>query len=365
MPITDVIIKTIEPGNIWNSLAYVNSTWPSLNQSFGSIRNLAIVLSFLFFMVQMVIDSNKFLKGGKIDFSPIIGRLFAAVLFITATYPPFYKFLVEIIISGPADQIADFFSSKSIVSFQKTFKAMFDAMAGSGTNASNFMTSTLEGSIISSILSVILVLITITFLMAVILSQQILFMVLFFIGPICLAFWFCQLTEGVAKSWISLMFATAWIGVFGSLIFTIIDSFHLLLFMSAGISKGDVFVSMIYSVLCLSCLVMIFPLASYFFDAGLVSGLDPRKTGSRAVGVGVGAVSVGAVGTVAAGVASKIAGNLASKYGGDGMSKIGDKLSQYGDKAISAGSEAYKAANPGASSQMKSLTESVNRRFNS
>jgi hypothetical protein len=142
------------------------------------------------------------------------------------------------------------------------------------------------------------------------LVQGKLFLYMFYLGPIALAFTLCDLTRKVFLSWLGLSLAVAWTGVFGSVGLLICTKGGIFTGLASANEGNNWLEVAVYGMMSIVIMGASFAMAVYIFGA-IGSGLQaiaPRGVISSITNAVVGAISGGGSSTTVVGGGTAVSG---------------------------------------------------------
>ena len=337
----DLYQQIFNSGDIWNvssQLTKVNSDTMFVLFQAGLMIGFGAACIQLFSALFHVYRNK---NTNLMDFvAPLILKMILVGIFLT---PPVYQAFVAMIFAAPADAAANMVTQIYINHFTADFQQIFATISDSPNKISSLISATLDGSLISTLLAGLIFWAAAICAYVMPIIQAILFLFVYYVGPVCLGFALCDYTSSVFKNWVSLMLTICWLGFFGSCSFLVVDSCQLLskLSTSAGGDSPNVILTLIYGVVTIILFCASFPIASYFFSAiGELTGLThPGRAIIGATSGGLQAAGASGVGTMMLGGLGSLAGAGLTKISKEGSwgSKLGTSMQNYGQKAMSAG----------------------------
>jgi hypothetical protein len=342
MPTTpDLYQQIFNSGDIWNvssQLTKVNSDTMFVLFQAGLLIGFGAACVQLF---SALFHVYRYKNANLMDFvAPLILKMILVGAFLA---PPVYQAFVAVVFAAPADAAANLVTQIYINHFTSDFQQVFATISDSPNKISSLISATLDGSLISTLLAglVFWAAAICAYVMPII--QGILFLFVYYVGPVCMGFALCDYTASVFKSWISLMLTICWLGFFGSCSFLVVDSCQLLssLSASAGGDSPNVILTLIYGVVTIILFCASFPIAAYFFSSlGELTGLThPGRAIIGATSGGLHAAGASGVGTMMLGGLGSLAGAGLSKISKEGSwgSKLGTSMQNIGKSLMSTG----------------------------
>lgn len=323
--------------NLTNELAKVDS------DAYSGIRNAALLLGFLIVAFQIFVI---YWQSHKDDSSsaahrimPRLVALFLQVGLITALLTTGgYNFLYRNVIGIPAETIAEAVTVKYIEDYQTLSINLFKEQQNSSKKVWAIVTANFNSLITTWIAGIFFALNSVIVMLFPILQGKF-YLYLYYVGPLALVFTFCDYTQGVARSWLSLALAIAWTSVFGSIALLLSVKGGVFANVESGLTTDDWLQTCVYCAASILLLVSAFPIAQYFFGA-MGSGLanNPASMiGRVAGGVNQGAAA-GAATTAIAGKIMSAVGQKMSKAGGGGSAAGGSNVSSGASSGSGGGS---------------------------
>lgn len=337
----DLYQQVFNSGDIWNvtsQLAKVNSDTMFVLFKVGlMVGFIAACIQLFSALIQVYRNKNTNLMD---YIAPLILKIILVGLFLT---PMVYQAFVVAVFAAPADAAANLVTTIYISHFTTDFQQVFATIGDSPNKISSLISATLDGSLISTLIAGLIFWAAAICAYVTPIIQGILFLFVYYVGPVCMGFALCDYTSQVFKNWISLMLTVCWLGFFGSCSFLVVDSCQLLskLSLSAGGDSPNVILTMIYGVVAILLFCSAFPIASYFFGAiGEMTGLThPGRAITGAASSGLLAAGTGGVGTMMLGSIGALAGSGLSKISKEGSwaNKLGASMQGMGNSATSSG----------------------------
>jgi hypothetical protein len=337
----DLYQQIFNSGDIWNvssQLTKVNSDTMFVLFKAGLLIGFGAACIQLFSALFHVYRNK---NANLMDFiAPLILKIILVGIFLT---PVVYQAFVVAVFAAPADAAANLVTQIYINHFTADFQQVFATISNSPNKISSLISATLDGSLISTLLAGLIFWAAAICAYVMPIIQGILFLFVYYVGPICMGFALCDYTASVFRSWISLMLTICWLGFFGSCSFLVVDSCQLLskLSVSAGGDSPNVILTMIYGIVSILLFCASFPIASYFFGSiAEMTGLThPGRAITSATSGAMLAAGSGGVGTMMLGGLGGIAGAGLAKISKEGSwgSKLGASMQNIGKNAMSTG----------------------------
>lgn len=312
--------------NLTNELSKVDS------DAFNGIRNAALLLGFLIVAFQVFVI---YWQSHKDDSSsaahrimPRLIALFLQVGLIAALLTTGgYNFLYRNVIGIPAETIAEAVTVKYIDDYQSLSINLFQEQQNSSKKVWAIVTANFNSLITTWIAGIFFALNSVIVMLFPILQGKF-YLYLYYVGPLALVFTFCDYTQGVARSWLSLALAIAWTSVFGSIALLLSVKGGVFANVEQGLTTDDWIQTCVYCAASILLLVSAFPIAQYFFGA-MGSGLanNPASLIGRAAGGTAQSAVAGAATTAIAGKIMSAVGQKMSKTSGGGGAAGGSNVS--------------------------------------
>jgi hypothetical protein len=360
MTAADFIDNNMAQGVMWNCSSRISQMgYARVSEVLGSIWRLSMILLFIVVSFQIVLIVYKALVKKESPVSESIPLVFKTVIIVLLIHPSIYSQLNYYCIARPANAVADMITATYVEGFRTSVSALFSSLSNSTSVSSHFLTSSFSDSIMSSLISGVVFFCASIMVFVTTILQSAVYTMLYFLGPVCIAFGVFEFTSGVAKAWIGLSLAVAWTGVIGSGVFLCMNAMGVLDGVAVGSSASNSFVSLIYGVISIIAFGMCYPITSFFFDSSAT--FSKTMSGGNAVASTTrsfaGGAAVGAAAAMAAGSLSKGTGSMLSRFSSEGskMDAIGKSLSDYGTNALNAGQEAYNFAFPWSTSSTNKI----------
>ena len=300
----------------------------------SSIHVAALLMGFALMMIQVLI---MFFKAGSERsniMSKFIPLIFQVALIAAISSSPLYDFIVKGLIAFPAQATAKVISDQYMSQFIGMWEGVFGNSASAAQHSFTIDVGAIANALVTTLIAAIVSFCAIIVNLGMPILQGIIFQLLYLMGPICLIFGICEYTQQVAKTWVGLSMAVAWMGVMAALGQAIscmpggpIDA------MKAGSIEMDAITAAIYGAVSILVMLAAFPLSMMIF--GSIGG----GGGGGALGNLLSMGAAGATAGVAAGVvggASVVAGAVggaASKSSNPAMKSIGGALSSFSEGA--------------------------------
>ncbi|NLG19106.1 MAG: hypothetical protein GX556_17415 [Fibrobacter sp.] len=308
--------QVFNTGNIWN----VSSQMSKVDSNtLGVLITAGIIIGFAVASIQLF--SSLFLvyrdkNTNLMDFlAPLVLKM---VLAAAVMNPAVYPMIVHYVFAAPADAVANMVTMTYIDNFLSDYSQVMNSIADSPNKVTSLISATLDGSLISTLIAGLFFWAAAICAYITPMIQGMLFLFVYFAGPICIGFSLCDYTVGVFHRWVSMLLTICWLGFFGSCSFLVIDSCQLLSHLSgaAGGDKPNVILTMIYGAVSILLFCSCFPITSFFFSSigemtrftnpvSTITGTAGGMTGGAAVG-GVSAMMLGGIGKAAGAGLSRV-----------------------------------------------------------
>ncbi len=328
-PVNNLVKKTFGEG-LWNFTVIFEGSMEGLS----SIATYALIFGFLLWAVQISIDVFRGMESEQnIWMKKAVSNLIWLIILVALLKTPAYKTVVKTAIAKPAEICAVSLSLNYIDKFNKATQEVLAVYGNSKNKAWSFLTATVKGALLTQLLAGLVYVVTSAFIFITPVLQIRLFEFMVYIGPMCLVFSLCEWTRGIAKSWLNLTLAIAWLAFFGSVSLFLFVNSGLLENIAVSATWEDIIPVLVYGILCILMLLMAFPFTIYLFNAA-GSGLERVASGGGAVTSAAGVVSTGLVGGAAVGTAM---GAVMMNSSNKTISQAGKWMSTLSKTATSAG----------------------------
>jgi hypothetical protein len=328
-------------GDLWN----VSSQMLKVDSgTLGTLITAGIIVGFAAASIQLfsaifVVYRDK--DTNLMDFiAPLVLKMvLAAAVLNAAVYPA----IVHYVFAAPADAVANMVTDQYINHFLDSFSKVMGSISDSPNKVASLISATLDGSLISTLIAGLFFWAAAICCYITPMIQGMLFLFVYFCGPVCIGLSLCDYTSEVFKKWVSMMLTVCWLGFFGSCSFLVVDSCQLLsnLSTAAGGDKPNVILTMIYGLISIVLFCSAFPIATYFFGSiGELTGLtNPVRAVSSAGKMAVAGAAMGGVSAMMLGSLGKIAGSGLSKVGKEisWMKNLGDSMQKLGGSTHASG----------------------------
>jgi len=323
---TSLFKKLFDPSSVWDCGSLIDGL--GSNNPISTIIKIAYSLAAILFAIQiLVIAFRQIRSGGESLAAELLGHL--ARLGIYVLLIKGYTLLIKLIV-WPANMIATQISKVYINSFTSSWVALFEKGNESGGGVLGILKVTMDGSLISSVIASIVYFIASLCAFITPLIQQALFMLAYFLGPICIAFMLCDFTVDIFKRWFSMAMSIAYIGVIGSCTFLVAGAMNIYAYLGEQPGIDNVVMITVYGIISILLFASAFPIAQFLFGgAGMGNLTNPLPT-LQAAGQGAGSAALLALGAGAG--AASVGGAALQKMApaGSWMSRTGDVLRSSG-----------------------------------
>lgn len=312
------LITQFLPEVLWGftDLIEREDIWKKISKVLLIIRNVAIPIGFLLFVIQSGIEMFK--RGdwvGRIAVRFLMMIIVLTIISNTHTYKA-----LMFLIAKPAEIMAQSLTAVYLEDYMEGLQDIFSVYGESKKVPYTFLKQLVSGALFVQVLATIFFLITSVLVLLIPLVQQYLFIYVFTIGPMMLVFSFCDWTKAYAQNWFNLTMAVCWLSFFGSvslMIFTISGTMNKI---ATTASWNDVLPTIVYGVLSTIVLISSYKFATFIMNA---TGSGTEHIGRTAIGVGGGAITGAAA---------------ASSIGVNKAGTVADALNNFGSNMVTNGS---------------------------
>ena len=293
------LINSVFGSALWNSTSLLDKLGD--NNSLGTMVAIGYAFAALMLIFQLVITVLNISKSENVweNIGPLIYR---TVLIAALISVPLYSLLFRYTLAGTTNTIANAIFTDYAKDFLTSWQNIFKSSATGPSTPWGVIMASLDGSLVSNILSSIIFLAAVVCVFIVAMLQPFLWLFCFYVGPICLAFGICDLTTHVARNWLNMFLVVNFVGIFGSISFSVAQTAGLLTSFQTGCAASNIILVAVYGIMSIIFFCAIWPITGYIF-----SGQSPiGNGGSVKAGVGVAAAGTMAYGAGMAGMGSAL-----------------------------------------------------------
>lgn len=326
----DKMIDAVFGSGIWHSTSLIEKIGDA--NSLGTMIQIGYAFAALMLIIQAVITVLNISRSSSPQIWENIGPLIFKVVIISALMSsPLYNLLFRYTISGATNLMANAIFSDYAKDFLVSWKNVFSDTGNTPSTPWEILVATFNNSLVSNILSSIIFLAAVCCVFVVSMLQPFLWLFCFYAGPICLAFAICDLTTHVAKNWLNMFLIVNFVGIFGSISFSIAQAASLVSDFGAGTAANNIILVAVYGVMSIIFFCLIWPLTAYIFSGNSNIG---------SLGTPQAAVSMAATGAMAYGAGMSTAGSVLTRMGSTSsiIGRMGSGMQLHG-KSIMQGAE--------------------------
>lgn len=329
--------------SIWNCMRSMadssGNIYPAIMQNINSLCRVGLAIGFFALCLQLILDLVNQTYGQGIHPLVSIRKSLIKALFVGLLLVPYnYKTITVNIIAKPCDALSEAITVGYSDNFLESTSNIFNVFGDAGAKKQSIFTSAfweqLSTSLIASVVYIVAA--ACTFIMPML--QSVLFLFAFYLGPLCIPFLICDLTSNIARGWLSLILAVAFMSVIGALSFLVADTANLVSRMQQGGGWENVFLILVYGILSIVLFAMSFPIAAFLFNAsGAIGSAATSPTGAigKTANLTKSAATIGT--NLTKSVTSLGAGQVAKHF-----ERVGNKALAGGD--TNAAQKAYRQA---------------------
>jgi hypothetical protein len=279
---------TINSTYIWNCSRFLldssGGISRTVSQALGQLCKFGAVLGFAMLVLQILMDLvNQTIAHGVHPMQTLIKSLMRCLFAGILLLPFNYKILTVNMVGNPCNQLSEAISIASIdgmyvnEGYKGQLKSMCDKVGKSPEKKHSIFSSGFFEQLSIDFLASIIYQIALAFCFVLPFIQSALFTLAVFVGPICIPFMICDLTNTITKGWFSFLLSTAFMSVIGSITLYIIQLSHLMtkLDAAAGTAGSPIensLVMIVYGFILCVLLAASFPISAFIFNAmGLAS----------------------------------------------------------------------------------------------
>jgi hypothetical protein len=329
-------IQSYRGDKVWESGRYYKKNSATIDKNIDGLCSLGKVMGFLFFLLQLFLDFVNQVLGQNVHPLKIVQKNVAKVVFIALLLTPgIYKFMTVTTIAGVTDSVANSILSAKKAKLIESMTVATNASAGFRTNSDGTVSSeklnkspasvNVLNAKLNYMIACIVYLLSSAILLALPLIQSMLFMLVIYLGPICVPFMLFDGTASVLKNWLSLILTICFMSVVGSIVLYAGVMVNVFGSANDGVIAGSSILMLIYGILSIVLLIMCYPIsASIFGNAGGMGSIF--AAGSLVAGASMlgGAAAAGAAG--GGGLLAKSAGKVLKN---DTLSSVGEGMAGY------------------------------------
>lgn len=355
------LLEKIIPGGAFNLTSVIDTmtkddTYTSL---MSNISSVAAVLGFGIVVLQIVkifIDGMRGQDALRKGLATFIMAVIITVFIKSVAYSFFMRYVMVVPAQSVAMVVKNAYWNNYVTMISNAFEKLSDK---------NFfaLTASIGSSLITTVLCAAFFILTTIISLIIPCLQQILFKLVYIVGPVCMVFALSDYTKQIAQKWLGLTMAICWFGFFAACAQFIGNSI-----MSEMLGEvANPITTLIYALIALLLQLGSFTIATFIFGAagsGLNNFSNPASVGRSVQTAAAGAAGAVAGVAMASGMSGMVAGGAstmmgkAMTWGGGQIQKMGGTSGVAGTIAGGLNSSGMRMSNVGdfVSGKSKNLT---------